>query len=501
MTALHAKSGRIVWSPLAGSQTLALTAPANHILNDGTRGPGKTDCQLMRFRKNVGVGYGKFWSGIIFDRQYKNLTDLIAKSQRYFYEIGAGAKFTSGNGGGRWRWPTGEELVFRHIKKAEDYWNYHGHEYPFIGWNELTKYPTSELYDMMMSCNRTSFRPEDWPRPDGTLLPEIPLEVFSTTNPFGVGHRWVKKRFIDVAEPGEIVKTTTNVFNPRTQQREDVVKTQVRIFGSYKENKYLSPEYIAELENILDPNKRRAWLYGDWDIAAGFMFDDQWDERIHVVPRFKIPSSWYVDRSFDWGSSHPFSVCWWAETNGEEATLPDGTRFAPAPGSLILIDEWYGTREIGSNKGLRLTANEIATGVVERDARLYEQGWIRDIVHSGPADNQIRNVMERDVDTIEKKMADAGCYWEESDKSPGSRINGVQLMRERLRNAKTGEGPAIYIMRNCPAAIDIIPFLPPDEDKIDDVDTESEDHIWDAVRYRCLSSSNRAAAPKVKYPT
>lgn len=491
---------RIVWAPLPGSQALALTAPANHVLYDGTRGPGKTDTQLMRFRARVGLGYGKFWKGVIFDRQYKNLEDLIGKSQRWFNEFDDGAKFTAGGGGGRWRWPSGEELIFRHIKRPSDYWNYHGHEYPFIGWNELTKYPTSELYDLMMSCNRSSFRPEDYPLPDGSLLPEIPLEVFATTNPFGVGHRWVKKRFVDAAPPGQLVRNSVNVFNPRTQTREDVVKTQVRLFGSYKENRYLSPEYVAELELINDTNKRRAWLFGDWDIAAGFIFDDLWSEDVHVLPRFKIPSSWYVDRSFDWGSSHPFSVCWWAEANGEEATLPDGTRFAPPPGTLIMIDEWYGGKEIGSNKGLRLSAGEIAAAVVERDNLLYERGWIRDIVHPGPADNQIRDVRERDVDTIEKKMADHGCYWEESDKSAGSRINGVQLMRDRLEASTKREGPGFYVMRNCVAAIDTIPFLPPDEDKPDDVDTTSEDHIWDATRYRLLSGSNRAAAPRVKFP-
>lgn len=108
---------------------------------------------------------------------------------------------------------------------------------------------------------------------------------------------------------------------------------------------------------------------------------------------------------------------------------------------------------------------------------------------------------ERDVDTIEKKMGDEGCYWEESDKSAGSRINGVQLMRDRLESSVKREGPGFYVMRNCQAAIDTIPFLPPDEDNPDDVDTTAEDHVWDATRYRILASSNRASAPRVKFPT
>ena len=504
----------VVWEPLPGSQVLALSAPVNHIMYEGTRGPGKTDTQLMRFRRNVGRGYGKFWRGIIFDRQYKNLEDIISKSQRWFGEFDDGATFSAAGGGGRWKWPTGEQLFFRHIKKTADYWNYHGHEYPYIGWNELTKYPTSELYEAMMSCNRTSFVPENHPvwvnRRDlerglwtlvrrghpyavQMLLPEIPLEVFSTTNPFGPGHNWVKRKFIDVAKPGEVVETRINVFNPRTQEKEDVVRTQVRIFGSYKENRYLSPEYVAELESISDENKRRAWLWGDWDVVAGGAFDDLWREDIHVVPRFKIPEGWYLDRSMDWGSTHPFWIGWWAVANGETVKFPDGRNFTPARGSLILFNEWYGSKGIGTNKGLVMSAKEVALGTLKSEKELKAGGFFKGRVYAGPADNQISNVYEKNTDSIEKIMKDNGLSWKESDKGSGSRKNGLQLFRDRLEAAIKGEGPAVYFMSHCQAATSTIPVLPRDEDDQDDVDTDAEDHPWDGVRYRILQGVNRTA--------
>lgn len=286
---------RIVWSPLAGSQTLAMSCPAHIIVYHGTRGPGKTDAQLMRFRRHVGQGYGKHWRGVIFDREYKNLDDLVAKSQRWFPEFKDGARFLSSKSDYRWVWPTGEELLFRAVKRDTDYWSYHGQEYPFIGWNEVTKFPNDNLFDAMLSCNRTSFRPEDYPVKVGDieiLLPEMPLEVFITTNPYGVGHNWVKKRFINAAPMGKVVRKVVNVFNPRTQQREDVTKTQVHLFGSYRENKYLTPEYVAELESITDLNKRKAWLEGDWDVVAGGMFDDVWDSMTNIVAPFPIPPNW-----------------------------------------------------------------------------------------------------------------------------------------------------------------------------------------------------------------
>src|SRR3982750_4987037 len=108
---------RVIWQPLPGSQTLAMSCPAHVILYHGTRGPGKTDAQLMRFRARVGQGYKRHWRGIIFDREYKNLDDLIAKSMRWFPEFKDGARFLSSKSDYRWIWPSGEELLFRSIKR------------------------------------------------------------------------------------------------------------------------------------------------------------------------------------------------------------------------------------------------------------------------------------------------------------------------------------------------------------------------------------------------
>lgn len=518
-TARKQEQFEAVWEPIPGSsQELAINSRAHITLYAGARGPGKTDTQLMRFRRLVGTGYGAFWRGVIFDREYKNLDDLVNKSRRWFHAFGDGARFLSSAQDYKWVWPTGEELLFRAIKKIEDYWNYHGQEFPFIGWNELCKYPTLELFDRMMTCNRSSFRPEDYPIPvkgkkEPKFLPPMPLEVFATTNPYGAGHAAVKRRFIDPAPYGQVVRKTIDVFNPRTQAREPVTKTQVTIFGSYRENIYLSPEYVAELESITDENLKKAWLWGDWDIVAGGAMSDVWRKNLHVLPMPKpgelakrnsylIPEGWALDRGMDWGSTHPFCVLWFAEANGEEMQLGDGWVFCPAPGSIIVFGEWYGAKEVGTNQGLRLSAADIAKGVIERETHMIEQGIIATRPWPGPADNQIRDVREADVDTLEKKMADNGVHWQASDKSPGSRKIGLQLTRERLECAITGEGPAIYFFSNCVATISTLPALPRDETKIDDVDTDSEDHCYDVVRYRVLKGSNRSAKKiNLKFPT
>lgn len=495
----------VIWTPHAGSQALALACPADVLLYDGTRGPGKTDLQVMDFRQGVGLGYGPFWRGIIFDQEYKNLDDVIRKTRHWYPKFNDGARFLSSKSDYKWVWPTGEELLIRAFKDISDYWDYHGHEYSWIGWNELTKWASRDGYDMMMSCNRTSFIPEEHPVYDqdgrAHILPPMPLRVRSTTNPFGAGHNWVKREFkIGTIPAGQIQRTTIDVFNPRTQQVEPVTKTKVRIFGSYRENRHLTPEYVATLHQITNAHRKKAWLHGDWNIVAGGAFDDLWDPQVHVIDQFQVPEGWRLDRSFDWGGTHPFSIGWWAEANGEEAYFEDGRIFCPPPGTLIRVANFYGAQtgadgsKIGSNVGLGWTAKQIAEKIVEVELEMKEAGWFNGKVYPGPADNQIHDdVRKGEVDTIAKVMAREGVTWERSNKSPHSRKSGLDLIRSRLQASMDGEDPGIYWTRNCTESIELFPSLQRDPKKPDDIDTKTEDHDYDETRYRVLAGKNRLA--------
>lgn len=487
---------KVPWQFLPGtSQDFAFHVEANHILYTGTRGPGKTECQLMRFFRRVGQGYGPYWRGVLFDREYKNLDDAVAKTKRLFPQFkNVGGRFLSSKADYKWIFNDGSEFLFRVIDSADDYWDYHGQEFPFIGWNELTKWPSGELYDLMMSVNRSSYLPAKdgfYGDPSKPPPPPIPLEVFSTTNSSGPGHGWVKRKFILPAEYGELVKNTAMVYDPLLQKEREITKTQIAIFGSYKENPFLSPEYILELQSIKDPNIREAWFKGSWNVTTGGALDDVFDHNWHVLPKFKIPSSWRVDRAMDWGSSTPYCIIWFAEANGEEATLDDGRIFCPPAGTLIAISELYGAKEFGTNKGLKHSSTTVADLVNTREKMLVTNGSIQLIPFPGPADNQISDVRESDVDTIEAKMSSRGVQWRRSDKSPGSRRNGLQLIRDRLEASKLWDGPGLYFMQTCPITIETLATIPRDKDKLDDVDTSAEDHAYDCVRYRVLASSHR----------
>lgn len=490
-----------------GSQSLAVSCPANEILYEGTRGPGKTAAQLLRFRRLVGLGYGSFWRGVIFDIEYKNLSDIIAQSKKLFSKFEDGAKFLSSNSELKWKWPTGEELLFRYEQKADGYWNYHGSEFPFIGHNELTKRADDEFYLSMFSCMRSSFRPEDYPLPDGSLLPPIPLECFSTTNPFGIGHTWVKRRFIDPVPRGEINRDRVVIDLEDGSEPEEVEITRVAIHGSWKENKYLDKTYIAFLKSIKDPAKKAAWVDGSWSVTSGGRFDWIWKESVHVLSPFNIPSSWRVDRSHDWGESKPFSNLWFAESDGITPVEINGRKRLFCKGSIFLIAEYYGCKDGEQNKGVGLTSTSVAKNIklidksllsgeaikekIEGDVNLIP-GLISSEVLPGPADGAIYNSIDNQL-SIADKMSKQGVEWVVADKKPGSRINGAQIICDLLEasieakeaESGVGERPGVYIFENCRGFISRFPVLSRDSKNPDDVDTDQEDHDYDAFRYRC----------------
>lgn len=461
-----------VWKALPGSQSLFLQSPIREVCFAGTRGPGKTDSMLMSFAQHCGRGFGDYWRGVIFRRNYKHLDDIISKSKRWFNRWSQAPRFLAGSSSLKWVWPTGEELLLRAFEDEEDYWSYHGHEYPFVGWEELTSWPTIACYESMKSTNRSSFQETE----SGLIIPKL---IRSSTNPYGIGHTWVKNYFIDPAPYGRII--TDKDGNKR-----------VCLFGSVRENPYLGDEYIKTLESITDPNKRKAWLEGSWDITSGGMFDDLWESEKHVLVPFKIPSSWKIDRSFDWGSSKPFSCGFWAQSDGTDAVMADGTTRSFPRKTLFRIGEYYGCEKDKPNTGLRLTARQVAINILLKEKDL----GIAYRVQPGPADSAIYAVT--DDASIGENMEREGVFWNLADKRPGSRKNGWELMRDRLSAVKNGEDkPGMYIFNTCRDFIRTVPHISRDTKDQDDVDTDAEDHIADECRYRVLAMDQQMHVIKI----
>lgn len=367
------KALRPHWAPQIGSQFIFLRAPHYEVLYEGTRGPGKTDALIMDFLQEVGKGYGAEWRGVLFRQTFPQLSDVIAKTQKWFRLAFKGATYNKADH--VWTFPGGEQLYLRHMKDPEDYWNFHGHAYPWIGWEELTNWKDDQCYKRMMSCSRST-------------VPGMPRKYRSTTNPYGIGHNWVKRRWQLPSMRGKAVEVT------------EAGETYVRmsIHGALSENRILldaDPGYLARLRAAArNPAELSAWIHGSWDITAGGMFDDLWDARTHAVEPFDVPHTWRITRSLDWGSAKPSSVGWWAESDGCDVRLKDGRRRGTIKGDRFRIGEWYVSTG-GTNEGLKLTGAQVAAGIAAREIAmgLRDSRGIPTRVRPGAADADRKSVV------------------------------------------------------------------------------------------------------------
>ncbi len=436
----------------------------------------------MSYLRHVGRGFGSAWQGILFRRTIDELKDVIRKTQEWIPQIWPEAIYNKTEKS--WTWPSGETLFLRHFYKAEDYWSYHGWELPWIGWEELTTWPDLEGYTRMMSTSRTS-------------KAGVPRMVRATTNPYGPGHNVVKDRFRLPVLSGKLMNP---VITDSLDLEGNPEPHRVAINSSLKENKVMlhnDPTYIDRLRASASSQAQLdAWLYGSWDIVAGGMFDDVWNRDYNVIPAFDIPRSWYIDRAYDWGSSSPFSVGWWAESDGTDVQLPNGKWRSTVRGDLYLIHEWYGWTG-RANVGQRLLDTEIAQGIIERELQYGLYGR----VHPGPADTNIWNI--ENGDSPEKRMRKPvringrtypGPTFIKADKRAGSRVMGWQAMREMIKHTqpeKPGmprEKPGLFVFSHCDQFLRTVPVAARDPKKIEDIDTDSEDHVCDMTRYRVRKS-------------
>jgi hypothetical protein len=465
-----------VFLPLPGSQWLFLECPIFECLFEGTRGPGKTISLIQDFVKDVGKGYGSAWRGILFRREYKDLDDVVKKIKdvlpKMFNQDGKEhVRFLQSKSEYMAIWDSGEALLLRHLETESDYDNYHGHEYPWLGFEELTQWEDNAAYLKMQSCCRSS-------------KPGLPCRVRATTNPYGPGHNWVKKRFHLPEMRGQVV------HDPNGMKR-------VAIHGTMYENFLLlhaTPMYAAQImQSTKNPAEAKAWLEGDWNVTSGGMIDDLWRAEIHIVPNFRIgliPRGWTITRAYDHGQSHPFACGWWLESNGEPVIMNDrltGSQhvLGPVRGDLILWMEWYGTSG-EPNTGIRLMTSKIAQGIIDRER---DEG-IAGYVAAGPADTEIFNKLsDRNSRSPADDFSDKGIEWERADKSPGSRKRGWEILRTKLQGSLPSadgyrEQPGIFVCARCRHWIDLVPPMPRDINDMDDVPEKYEDHSADMTRYR-----------------
>jgi len=478
-----------------GGADAMLTCPIKEVCIAGPRGPGKTITLLCDFGQNVGLGYGAAFKAIMFRRQMKGFDEFRSLAAQYLMSVFPDAQFNQNNN--IFRFATGEMLTLRYFDDLIDYNSLQGASYQMVIWDELTQWGDDKAFRMMYATLRSP-------------VPNIPLLVRSATNPDGPGHNWVRRRY----QAGDARAMHDYTIGPIIPA-DDVGPQRVMIYTRLNENQLVykaQPDYInATKASAVDENKYEAWVNGSWDILSGDMFGDLWPDakQYMILPDFPadvIPPGWRKDRAMDWGSSEPFCIQWYLETDGSDLDF-NGQIYRFRAGSVIIWKEWYGCTKAGPNVGCRLTPAQIAKGIIEREVSwglrfrdvLRPGKWVN-LVKTGAADGQIfadgldagPSIASQFEEPVTTDNGDRfrGIFWYPADKSSGSRVQGWQTIRAHMRGAipsKDGyrEKPGLYVCEGVKSFFDHVVTLPRDPKNPEDSPKRGViDHSADCLRYR-----------------
>ena len=281
------------WKPFK-KQEIALLSNCFETLYGGARGGGKTD---------AGIAKVLYWKdnpkfrALVIRKNYTDLKDWRDRALRMYQS--SGGRSSEGD----IVFPSGAKVVLGHLKDANAYIKYQGHEYHYMLIEELTQVPSEELYLKLVSSCRST---------ESDLKPQ----VFCTSNPGGVGHSWVKKRFIDPASHGE-------VFNDP-----DSGRTRVFIPATVDDNPVLQendPDYVKFLES-LPPDLKAQWRYGSWANqrvkGAIFLDDVRQAQAENRVSKLSILEHLPVLTAWDLGINN-LQVVWFYQVRGDEIRVID----------------------------------------------------------------------------------------------------------------------------------------------------------------------------------
>ena len=432
-------------------------------LYGGAAGGGKSDCAIAEALRQVHIPH---YRGLIMRKTFPQLTELIDRSRELYLRAFPKARYNESKH--CWTFPSGAKIYFGSMQYTKDRTNYQGKRYDFIDFDELTHFTWDE-YSYLMSRNR----------PGG---PGTRCYIRAQANPGGIGHGWVKARFISPAKPMTTIWDNFDITYPdgKTETRR-----QSRIFvpSTVFDNKILmqnDPQYVARLASLPEA-ERKALLYGEWDTFSGQVFTewrnnpDEYEMRrhTHVINPFRVPDSWKIYRGFDFGYTKPFSVGWYAIDHD---------------GRMYRIRELYGCTGT-PNEGVRWDVAEIARKIREIEST---DDNLRGKRIRGIADPSIFDKSRGE--SIAEMMEHEGIYFEKGD---NTRRAGKMQIHNRLAFDENGI-PMLYVFNTCRHFLRTFPELIYSQTDVEDIDTDGEDHIYDEVRY--VAMVHPINPPKRKMP-
>lgn len=454
----------IPWKPQP-KQLVFLRVPSFEALFGGAKGPGKTDALLADSTRYL--PHPKY-KGIIFRRTYPKMAELISRSHALFGNV---ARWNSSNH--VWKFYNGATIRLWHMESEDDKYNIQGHEYHFMGFDQLEEFTETQYRFSLLQCRST--------------VPGLKPYARGTANPIGVGHAWVKSRFIDKCPPDgtpkffKLVKTEKGEVEVETDHTDPQSLSRSFVQANVYDNPILlknDPQYIKVLQTLPE-DLRKALMDGDWNALVGQYFTE-WRPEVNIIPYkqyLQMIDGKNVTRviGLDYGYKKPSSVGWYA-------ILPEGkiiryrelyvegkTYTALAEDILALSNHKNGTPE----KIEYMVADTSIWGDVEhhrepKDGKVQgESGW----------DKMSQVIGER----FPILMADK------------RRVVGWTRMREYLTNyddAHDQPTADLLVTDNCKNFIRTIPGLVHDKTKPEDLDTSGEDHAQDECRYVIMSRPN-----------
>lgn len=450
---------RVVWRPQP-RQAAFMARPEYEALYGGAAGGGKSDALVVEALRQVHIPHYK---GLILRKTYPQLAELIDKSLHYYPQAFPKARYNAS--AHCWSFPSGAKLLFGSMQHTKDRTRYQGQAYDFIAFDELTHF-TWEEYSYLFSRNR----------PNG---PGTRVYMRATANPGGVGHGWVKERFITAGKPMQTVWDEVRWRDPegrehRTRQSRVFVPSSVFDNPALLEN---DPQYVQRLASMPQA-ERDALLYGDWNSFAGQVFTEwrndsgHYADRIdtHVISPFQAPESWAIWCGLDWGYARPFSVGWYAVDHERR---------------MYRIRELYGCTG-NPNTGVKWEPAQVARKIRQIEAE--------DPNLKGRRINRVGDpaIWGSDgTESIGALMERERVYFEKGDHA---RIDGKMQVHHRLAFDEGGV-PMLYVFDTCRHFIRTVPNLVYDQTDVEDVDTDGEDHIYDELRYVCMKNP---IAPRVR---
>ena len=392
-----------------------IDATENEVLFGGAAGGGKS--------------YGQIVDSLLFALKYPGSKQLILR--RTFAELDKSLirtglsvyprsiyTFNSSTHTGRFK--NGSCIDFGYCANENDVYQYQSAEYDCIRFDELTHF-TEMQYVYLISRVRGAN--------------SFPKQIKSSTNPGGVGHSWVKARFVDPAPPGESFRgkgSMTRVFLP----------------SLLSDNNFLmknDPDYRKRLE-ALPEREKKALLFGDWNIFEGQYFNE-FRSDVHVIEPFEIPTSWRKYRTIDYGLDR-LAVLWIAISED---------------GRVYVYREYC---ESG------LPISEAAKAITDRTPRSEE-------IYATLAPPDLFSRTQESGKTKASLFSEFGVNF---TKTSNDRECGWLAIKELLRINE--DGPRLRIFRSCTEIIKCLPALTIDRIRPTDCANEPHEitHAPDALR-------------------